>query len=208
MKSLRAIILIFAVVACALAQTTTVTGNFTDLTGDRLNGNCVLQPVGPFSAVAGWRVIGTPVNVSFTAGAFSVSLAPTDSATPGGQYYKVSCAIPAQTISGRVVGPYSYGPRIWLVPTSATPLDISAVETSTTPPQPSWIVLPQQLSGATATSGAGVYGLQVSASGAITGLALCGSGGTSGGSGSLSVSQITQGQVTAITQSQVASIGQ
>ncbi len=121
----------------AAAQTTTVTGTMTDAAGDLLSGSCSIQAIEPFSAADGWRVTGAPMVVSFSGGSFSASLAPTDSATPAGQYYKVTCAVPKQSVGGHVVGPYSWGPRYWLVPTSSKALDISLVETSSTPPSPS-----------------------------------------------------------------------
>ena len=109
----------------AFAQTTTVTGTITDAAGDRLTGTCSVTPVEPFTAAAGWRVAGTPVVFAFSNGSFSAALAPTDSASPTGQYYQVECAAPQQTINGNVVGPASWGPRYWLVPTSTTPLDMN-----------------------------------------------------------------------------------
>ena len=118
---MRAAILMLCVCLGALAQTTTITGTITDPAGDPLSGSCNIQAVGDFGAASGWRVVGS-VTVQFTGGSFSVSLAPTDSATPSGQYYKVSCAVPKQTVAGHVVGPLSWGPRYWLVPTNSAPL--------------------------------------------------------------------------------------
>jgi hypothetical protein len=130
------------------AQTTTVTGTIRDPAGDPLAGSCSIQAVGPFTAAAGWRVIGAPTVVTFSGGSFSVGLAPTDSGTPSGQYYKVTCAVPKQTVNGHSVGPFSWGPRYWLVPTSASSLDIGTVELTSPPPSPSWTILPQQIAGA------------------------------------------------------------
>jgi len=132
----------------AFAQTTTVTGTIRDPAGDPLAGSCSIQAVGPFTAAAGWRVIGAPTVVTFSGGAFTASLAPTDSGTPSGQYYKVTCAVPKQTVNGHSVGPFSWGPRYWLVPTSASSLDIGTVEVTSPPPSPSWTILPQQIAGA------------------------------------------------------------
>ena len=129
----------------ALAQTTTVTGTITDPAGDLLSGSCAIQAVGPFSAAAGWRVTAAPMVVRFSAGAFTAALAPTDSASPAGQYYKVTCAVPQQTVGGRSVGPYSWGPRYWLVPTNSATLDIGTVEISAPPPSPSWVINWSQL---------------------------------------------------------------
>ena len=142
------ICLLLALCVPAFAQTTTVTGTIRDPAGDPLAGSCSIQAVGPFTAAAGWRVIGAPTVVTFSGGSFSVGLAPTDSGTPSGQYYKVTCAVPKQTVNGHSVGPFSWGPRYWLVPTSASSLDIGTVEVTSPPPSPSWTILPQQIAGA------------------------------------------------------------
>ena len=142
------ICLLLALCVPAFAQTTTVTGTIRDPAGDPLAGSCSIQAVGPFTAAAGWRVIGAPTVVTFSGGAFTASLAPTDSGTPSGQYYKVTCAVPKQTVNGHSVGPFSWGPRYWLVPTSASSLDIGTVEVTSPPPSPSWTILPQQIAGA------------------------------------------------------------
>ena len=147
------IILLLLVAASAAAQTTTVTGTITDPAGDLLSGSCSIQAVGPFSAATGWRVTGVPMVVPFSGGSFSAALAPTDSATPSGQYYRVTCSVPNQTVSGRAVGQYSWGPRYWLVPTNTTALDIGTVEITSTPPSPSWKVLWPQMDQGGATLG-------------------------------------------------------
>lgn len=109
------------------APTTMITGSITDPAGDVVSGSCKIQPSVPFSTSGGvWRVT-SPTTVAFTAGAFSVALAPTDTATPSGQYYRVTCAVPKQTVSGRSVGPFSWGPETWIVPTTSGTLDISDV---------------------------------------------------------------------------------
>jgi hypothetical protein len=56
--------------------------------------------------------------------------------------------VPKQTVNGHSVGPFSWGPRYWLVPTSASSLDIGTVELTSPPPSPSWTILPQQIAGA------------------------------------------------------------
>jgi hypothetical protein len=139
---MKRLLALLALSLCARA-TTTVTATITAPTGDLVSGSCSIQAIGPFTSGA-YRVVGAPVVVKFTAGVFSAALTPTDSATPSGQYYKVTCSVPSQTVNGRSVGPFSWGPKIWLVPTSATPLDIGAVEVSTAP-APSVNVLPTQL---------------------------------------------------------------
>jgi len=139
------ITLLLLVAASAAAQTTTVTATITDPAGDLLSGSCSIQAVGPFSAATGWRVTGAPMVVPFSGGSFSAALAPTDSATPSGQYYRVTCSVPNQTVSGRTVGPYSWGPRYWPVPTNSTTLDIGTVEITSPPPSPSWKILWPQM---------------------------------------------------------------
>jgi hypothetical protein len=173
-KSLPLFLLFIA--AIAQAAETTVTGTITDPAGDLVSGSCTIQAVEPFSATNGWRVVGAPTTVYFSGGAFSASLVPTDTATPAGQYYKVTCAVPRQTISGRLISGYSWGPVYWLVPTSATSLDISAVEISSPPAAP-YMLSPVQISASGLATG--VYCLNVM-NGAVTGLVAC----TSGSSGS------------------------
>jgi len=137
----------------ATAQTTTVTGTITDPAGDPLSGSCTIQAVGPFSATNGWRVVGAPMVIKFSGGSFTASLSPTDSATPSGQYYKVTCGVPQQVVAGRTVGPSSWGPRYWLVPTNTQALDIGTVEITAPPPSPSWQILWQQMAQNGATTG-------------------------------------------------------
>ena len=152
-KETRIILLLLLAASAAAAQTTTVTGTITDPAGDLLSGSCSIQAVGPFSAATGWRVTGAPMVVPFSGGSFSAALAPTDSATPSGQYYRVTCSVPNQTVSGRAVGQYSWGPRYWLVPTNTTALDIGTVEITSPPPSPSWKVLWPQMDQGGATLG-------------------------------------------------------
>ncbi|MBZ5621468.1 MAG: hypothetical protein LAQ69_22490 [Acidobacteriia bacterium] len=113
----------------AAGPTTTVTAMMTSPAGDLISGSCVVQAVAPFTAAAtGYRVIGVPITVPFARGVFSVAVAPTDTATPAGQGYKVTCAVPRQILGGRSVGPYAWGPSCWHIPTSAGSLDVGAVE--------------------------------------------------------------------------------
>jgi hypothetical protein len=53
--------------------------------------------------------------------------------------------VPQQTVNGHVVGPYSWGPNYWLVPTNGAAVDISSVELSAPPPA-SFQIRWQQLS--------------------------------------------------------------
>ena len=142
---MRIAILFLPFYIAAAQTTTTVTGTITDAAGDLLSGSCSIQAVGPFSAAAGWRVIGAAVSVKFTAGQFSANVIPTDSASPSGQYYKVTCTVPDQVVNGRSVTKFSWGPRYWLVPTNSATIDLGTVELTVPPPTPAWQVLLQQL---------------------------------------------------------------
>lgn len=139
LSTLAPVILLLAFSRCASAQTTTITATITDPMGDPLSGSCSIQGVGGFTAATGWHVIGAPTAVRFSGGAFSVSLAPTDSASPSSlvaQYYRVTCAVPLQIVGGHTIQPYSWGPRYWSVPTSSMSVDIGAIEMTSPPPQP------------------------------------------------------------------------
>jgi hypothetical protein len=138
---MRLAILLLA--ALPVLANTTVTGIITVPTGELVSGSCSLQALGPFTSGA-YRIVGAPVVVPFTAGAFAAALTPTDSATPAGQYYKTSCQVPAQRVAGRSIGPYTWGPKYWIVPTSATALDISQVEVVAPPPAnvAPWVIPP------------------------------------------------------------------
>ena len=117
--------LLFA--SCALAQMTTVTGSIAGPTEDPLNWTCSIQAAAPFSA-SGYRIIGAPIQVKFTAGILRVKLLPTDTVTsPPGMYYRVQCSAPLQTINGRSAGPYTSPTWTWTVPTSSSPVDISTL---------------------------------------------------------------------------------
>jgi hypothetical protein len=122
--------------ACGLhAQTTPTTVIATRVTGsqEHLSGSCSIQAVTSVSATGGERVEPVPTVVKFTNGAFTVSLIPTDTTT-GPTYYRVTCTAPLQTIGGRQVGPATWGPNKWFVPTSATPVTVGTVELPGTSP--------------------------------------------------------------------------
>lgn len=164
---------------CALIAAhadTTVTATFaTPVTGDKPSGSCTIQALGLASA-GSYRLVGSPVVVPFTDGALSVSLIPTDAVTPAGQYYRVTCQVPTQrAASGRTISGYSWGPTYWLVPTSGSTLDVSAVEITTAPASPTIAFLPRSAPAGTAD---GTYCVQV-ASGIVTGLIACSGGGGS-----------------------------
>lgn len=170
---------------------TTITGTITDPAGDLVSGACVIQSVSPFTSAEGWRVTGAPMSVKFVAGALSATLAETDTATPSGQYYRVTCSVPQQIVNGRSVGAFSWGPRYWIVPTSADALDVSVVEQTSSPSPPTgltWSQLPRPPS-------TGTYCIQ--ANNSVVGWAVCGSSGSS-----RSFSTLTPAQFNAITPAQ------
>jgi hypothetical protein len=128
-------------VSQARAQTT-MTGSIRDVTGSAaLTATCTFRAGAYNSAAGGWIVPGSAASrtVTVTASALSVALTPTDTATPSG-YYEMRCHIPLQTADGRscegnsslvsqglcVVGPGDTTPVYIDVPTSASPVDISA----------------------------------------------------------------------------------
>jgi hypothetical protein len=179
--------------AAFAATTTTVTATFKDAAGNSLSGNCTAVAVEPWSAaITGWRVVSAPVVITYTAGAFSASLVPTDTATPAGQYYQVKC-------TGRAVGgtAVTWGPVYWLVPTSSTPLDISQVETNI-PPVPSILFLVSQLNVTNLANG--TYCITVV--GGVASLATC-----PGGGGNLSLAGLSNSQLTSLSDGQLSSMG-
>lgn len=146
MKILRLAALAALFSLCAIAQTT-VTGTLVTPTGDRVSGDCTIQSMTSVSTPSGLRIIpGASVTVHFTAGLLSISLLPTDTAVPGGAYDVVKCAAPVQKVNGRTILPVDWPEKIWRVPTSATPVDVSAVEVPTIP-APSGTVNITQISG-------------------------------------------------------------
>lgn len=177
------LILSFAVVS-ALGQTT-VRATFRSPTGDLVSGYCTIQAIGSFTS-SSYRIVGSPVTVSFTAGSFSVSLTPTDTATPSGQYYKTTCQVRSQTVNGHGVGPYGWD-EIWLVPTSAVPLDIAAVVVTKIPTLGLQILPAQIAQGGAQTNQAMCWNGSSWAPGA------CGGGGGGGMSATVTWAQIEIG---------------
>lgn len=131
----RVVLLLFL---CALAHSaTTVAGTIKAPTGESVSGSCSIQALG-FNAAGGTYVIGAPTIVKFTVGAFTAALQPTDAATPSGQYYRVTCTIPAQTVGTREIRGYTDArARTWVVPTSGSTLTIADVEVVDAPIPPS-----------------------------------------------------------------------
>lgn len=141
-----ALLLAFAAVA---QTTTTVTDTLTDPTGGHPNGTCSFQNARRFVAGNGWNVIGVPRVASFTAGALSVALVPTDGALSAGPlFYQKTCRAPLQTPGGAsceadpslvaggtcTVGPYTWGPTYFQVPVSASPVPLANIESDAVPP--------------------------------------------------------------------------
>src|SRR5438270_3715952 len=85
--------------------------NWRDASGRLIDGGCSITPIGEFVAPSTWRIAGVPVYYAIKRGVFAASLIPTDTATPSGQYYTVSCVINSVT-----------RPSIWLVPTTGATL--------------------------------------------------------------------------------------
>ena len=106
---------------------TTVTKTIVAPTGDLPTFSCTFRLAVPVMNGV-YQEVGGATQVQFTGGNLSVSLLPTDTMLPSGQAYSVTCGWPAQQINGHALAPYSWGPNYWIVPTSATPLDLSTVQ--------------------------------------------------------------------------------
>lgn len=122
-------LMLFCLAAGVSAAPTTITDTIKDASGALLSGIVTITPVAAFTPSGGWHVVGTPVVVTVTSGAFSKALEPTDTATPAGQYYKAEYSFtdPGKTVRKRES-------ELWLVPTSATALAIRQVITGTVSP--------------------------------------------------------------------------
>jgi hypothetical protein len=134
-----------------------------------------------FLAADGTWVETTPLIVPVINGAFSVQLEPGNYAAK----WQLDGAAPRTDY--------------WLVVTSSSALNLAAVRVSV-PPTVSTMFAPSQISAAGMADG--TYCLNV-VSKVVVGLAAC----SSGGSSSLSLSTLTNGQLLALTNSQLSGLG-
>lgn len=164
--------LILAFFSLVTADATIVTGTIgTAVMGVYPSGTCSFQAISSFTSAGGYSIIGAPVAVAFNGGYLNVNLVPTDTATPTGQYYRMTCTVPSQKVQGQQVSQYTVGPQFLLIPTSSNPVTLPSVTVPSAPPAPSVMIIPPQI---VATGLAtGKYCLNV-VSGNITGLSLCG----------------------------------
>jgi hypothetical protein len=89
-----------------------------DASGNGVNGSCTYQAAtGRFLGAALVQIVGEPATVKITGGILYLKLVPTDTALPTGQYYSVNCE---GNLGWRLSGN-------WIVPTSSTPLTLSAI---------------------------------------------------------------------------------
>ena len=126
-RLIRAALLICAIcVICRplQAQTlTTVSGTLHGPEGALLSGTITISSNSTFTAADGTVVAkGTVATVQVTSGVFSVSLVPNAGSTPSGTSYRALYNL------GRV-----YLSETWVVPSSASPVDLAAVRTATAP---------------------------------------------------------------------------
>jgi hypothetical protein len=151
------------------------------------NGTIVLTPTVPFVAADGVRVEMQPQAFNIVNGAVTIPLEPNDTASPAGSAYK---AVYTFNVSNRRT-------ETWVIPTSSTPLPISSVAQSVSPPANAAVQW-GQMNAAGLANGAycvTVVSQQVS-------LLPCSGGGIS----SVKLSTLTNVQLTALTNSQLTSL--
>lgn len=143
------VLLLFAVATgAAHGALTTITDTLKNPDGTKYNGRLVIQLNQPGRAqplynTSGQTLTGFQATVTVTNGAFSLQLEANDAIVPSGTSYGVRF-VPA--------APASTWLETWVVPTSGSPLKISAIR-STETPQPTVTFSPAQLSSAGASSG-------------------------------------------------------
>jgi hypothetical protein len=156
--------LLFAFALALAAQSLTpVADTIKDGANQGVTGSCTYRLAsGRAVGAVDQQLVGEPVTVRFTNGAFSAAIVPTDTATPATQYYTVSCS------GSRGWSQQGY----WIVPTSGTALKLKDLWVAL-PPSPPATFLPSQIRQA----GAGTWCL-TSIDGVVAWRQPCGSSGT------------------------------
>ncbi len=126
----------------ALAANSTVTDTIYDTSGNKATGSIYVTPNRQFTCADGHAVYTITVEVKVKNGLFSVSLCPNDTGSPLNTFYSARFAIK----NGSSLTEF------WIVPTSGSPLNLTAVRSSSVP---STIVpiSPAQIGQAGATTG-------------------------------------------------------
>ena len=148
---MRLIAALLALAAILSAQTRTTLKGVLNSPGTGLRVSCAmtatLSGVTTSVTVAGGTELApTKYSSMLTGGSYSFQLVPNDAITPSGTYYSAAFS---QCDTGEA------WTETWVVPTSATPLTISAVRAAV-PASPSMAVSPAQLTSGGATSGQGL----------------------------------------------------
>jgi len=122
--------ILLVVCSALLAQTTTVQGTIIAVDGTMASGYITARLNVPCTTPGG-NDIGAlesdPIPV--TAGALSAGLMPNDTCSPSGTSYIIRYSV--TTANGT---PSPRPPEIWVVPTSGSPVTISSIRQSVTPP--------------------------------------------------------------------------
>lgn len=143
MKALRLILLLLVGAMCARAQITTIQDTLYTANGTKFNGTMIIQWPVPFVGGDSRQIAAGPpwITYNITNGVVNVQLEANTTASPAGTYYTV-------TLRPGGVGSLS---QTWVVPYSATPINLSAVQ-STLTPTPSFTVALVQLAQDAATN--------------------------------------------------------
>ncbi len=113
----------------------TVHDTIVDASRNKVTGKCIYQAAARFQSGGGEQVFGSPITVNFSNGNFTVKLVPTDTGTPGPQYYKVTCS--GTTTSGS----WSESGN-WVVPTTNQTLTLQQIWAASAPVPSVALVIP------------------------------------------------------------------
>ena len=144
MSTSKAALFLLGAALYAQQQLTQVQDTIKDASGQPVSGQCTYQAAARFQDSNQEQIFGSPVTRKFAGGQITLSLVPTDTGTPGPQYYKASCT--GVSSSG---GSWQHTGN-WIVPTTSSVLKLQDIWAAD-PPAPSIsIPLPQlQRGGAT-----------------------------------------------------------
>ena len=146
---MRALILLLATLP-AWGALVTITDTLKTPMAGTFSGRVTIALAGtsaqPLYNSSGDTLTGWETTVTVTSGVFSIQLEANDTITPADTSYRVRM-IPANGTKETL--------ETWIVPTSASPLKLSAIR-STTIPTPSVMISPQQMSAGGAVAGQGL----------------------------------------------------